>query len=114
VPLLNLGRLVGLVRQRACEDPAFFRRRGLLAPCEQNLYKRRIQRYMIPRILRLYVIDLPVHDAPLHEKLLTLEIEVLPLKRPDLAHAKTEALRHNHHRLESFFQQTEDGFVLLH
>src|SRR5487761_14430 len=69
---------------------------------------------MIPRILRLHVIDVPVHDAPLYEKLLTLEIEVSPLKRRDLAYAKTEALCHNHHRSVRFFQQTEDGFILLH
>jgi DUF1016 N-terminal domain len=38
----------GFVRQRACEDPAFFRWRGLLAPYEQNLYKCLVKRYVVP------------------------------------------------------------------
>jgi hypothetical protein len=44
----------------------------------------------------------------------TLEIEVLPLERRDLAHAKTEALGNNHHRSIWLFQHSEDGFVLSH
>jgi hypothetical protein len=48
MPLLNLGRLARSIRQRACEDPAFFRRQGLLAPFEQNLHKRLVKRYVVP------------------------------------------------------------------
>jgi hypothetical protein len=44
------------------------------------------------------IIHLPVHNAALNEKLILFKTEVIPSKRRDLAHAKTEALGDVCHR----------------
>jgi hypothetical protein len=51
VSLLNLGRVIGLVRQRARKYPAFFAGYGLLAPVEQHLDQGLVQRHVVPGIL---------------------------------------------------------------
>ncbi len=63
---------------------------------------------MIVGILGLHVIHAPVHDAPLNQEVTALRIEVAPLQCCDLAHAKSEALRHHDHRPVRFWQTRQD------
>ncbi|NYF80651.1 hypothetical protein HDF17_002971 [Granulicella arctica] len=65
-------------------------------------------------VFGLDVIHSPAHEAPLHEELIFLKIEVVPLKRRNLAHAKTEALGDLDHRSIRLPQCRNDKFELLH
>jgi hypothetical protein len=65
-------------------------------------------------VFGLHIIDSPAHEASLHEDLMLLKIEVVPLKGRDLAHAKTEALGNLYHRAIRLPQCRDDEFELLH
>lgn len=92
MPLLDLGGIVGPVRSRVGKDPAFFRGHSSRAPLQNDLGQGRMQRNIVLGVFGLDVIHPAVHKAALNEKLVFVEIEVVPLKRRDLADAKTEAL----------------------
>jgi len=92
MPLLDLGRVVRSVRHGVRKDLLFFGGYGLLAPSQNDLGQGRMQRNVVLRVFGLDVIHSPAHDAALNEELILFKIEVVPLKRRDLAHAKTEAL----------------------
>ena len=98
MPLLDLGRVVRSVRHRVSKDPSFRGRYGLLAPILNDLGQGRVQRNIVLGVFGLDVIDSPAHEAALNEELILFKIEVVPLKRRDLAHAKTEALGDLNHR----------------
>ncbi len=76
VSLLNLGRLIGFCSSEGLRRPSLLPLAWPLCSIRAEPLQAPREAYMVPRILRLHVIYLPVHDAPLHEKLLTLEIEV--------------------------------------
>ena len=65
-------------------------------------------------IFGLDVIDPPAHKAALNEELILLKIEVVPLKRREFAHAKTETLGDLDHRAIRLTQSRDDKFELLH
>ena len=68
-------------------------------------------------VLGVFGFDIPhsaAHETPLHEELALLKIEVVPLKRRDLAHAKTEALGDLDHRAIRLAQCRNDMFELFH
>src|SRR5271170_6160877 len=65
-------------------------------------------------VFGLHIIDPPAHEASLHEDLMLLKIEIVPLKRRDLAHAKTEALGDLNHRAIRLTQCRNDKFEMLH
>ena len=92
MPLLDLRGMIWAVRYWIGKDPAFFRWHGLLAPCQYDLSQGRMQRNVILGVFGLDVIHPSGHETVLNEKLVLLKIEVIPLKRSDLAHAKTEAM----------------------
>jgi hypothetical protein len=72
-------------------------------------------RNIVLGVFGLDVIDSPVHEAALNEELIPLKIEVVPLKRRDLAHAKTEALGdHTIVRYGSGSSLRPNGFKLVH
>jgi hypothetical protein len=73
-----------------------------------------MQRNIVLGILGFDVIDPTAHEAALNEELIFFKIEVVPLKRRDLADAKTEALGDIHHRAIRFFQCRHDKFELAH
>src|SRR5271155_567295 len=73
-----------------------------------------MQRNIVLGVFGLDVIHSPAHETTLNEKLVFLKIEVVPLKRRDLANAKTEALGDIHHRAIRLFQCRYDDFELLH
>ena len=52
--------------------------------------------------------------AALNEKLVFVKIEIVPLKRRSLAHAKTETLGYLYHRAPRLLQCRDDEFELLH
>ena len=92
MPLLDLGRVVRSVRHRVGKAPSFFGGYCLLAPSQHDLGQGWMQRNIVLGIFGLDVIHSPAHEAALNEELILFKIEVVPLKRRDLAHAKTEAL----------------------
>lgn len=92
VPLLNLRRVVWLVRVRTCENPPIFSRYGFPSLFEQHLNERLVKRNIVAGVSGLDVIHMPAHEAALNEQLVLLEVEIVPLKRRNLAYAKTEAL----------------------
>ena len=73
-----------------------------------------MQRNIVLGVFGFDVIDPPVHEAALNEELIFFKIEVVPLKRRDLAYAKTEALGDIDHRAIRLFQYRYDGFELVH
>src|SRR5579859_1224054 len=98
MPLLDLGRMIRSVRHRVRKDPSFGGGYGLLAPVQNNLGQGRMQWNKVLGVFGLDVIHSPAHIATLNEELILLKIEVVPLKRRDLAHAKAEALGDLNHR----------------
>ncbi len=114
MPLLDLGRVVRSVRHRVGEHPPFLGGYGLLAPSQDDLGQRRMQRNIALGVFGLDVIHSPAHEASLHEELNLFKIKVGPLKRRDLAHAKTEALGDFNHRAIRLAQCRNDEFELLH
>ncbi len=111
--LLDLGGIVGTIRSRVGKDPAFFRWHSLHAPLQNDLGQGRMQRNVVLGVFGLDVIHPAVHEAALNEKLVFVEIEVVPLKRRDLAHAKTEALGDLYHQAPRLLQSRNDEFELL-
>jgi len=101
MPLLDFGRVVRSVRHRVCENPPFFGGDGLLAPRQDDLGQGWVQRNIVLGVFGFDIIDPPAHEAALNEELMLLKIEVVPLKRRDLAHARTEALGKLDHRVPS-------------
>jgi hypothetical protein len=89
MPLLDLGGIVGPIRSRISKDPAFFRGHTLRAPLQNDLGPGRVQRNIVLGVIGLDVVHPTVHEAALNEKLVFGEIEVVPLKRRNLACAKT-------------------------
>ena len=73
-----------------------------------------MERNVVLGVFGFDIIDPPAHEAPLYEELIVLKVEVIPLKRRDLAHAKTEALGDLHHRAIRLAQCREDEFELFH
>ena len=114
MPLLDLGGIVRPIRSRIGKDPAFFRRHSLRAPLQHDLGQGRVQRNIVLGVFGLDVIHPAVHETALNEKLVFVKIEVVPLKRRDLADAKTEALGDLYHRATRLFQCRYDDFELLH
>jgi len=114
MPLLDLGRVVRSVRHWVSKDPSFCGGYGLLAPVQNDLGQGWVQRNKVLGVFGLDVIHPPAHIATLHEELILLKIEVVPLKRRDLAHAKTEALGDLNHRAIRLTQCRNDKFELLH
>src|SRR5882757_10473907 len=114
MPLLDLGRVVRSVRHRVRKDPSFLGGYGLLAPGQDDLGQGWMQRNIVLGVFGLDVIHSPAHEAALNEELILLKIEVVPLKRRDLAHAKTEALGDLNHRAIRLAQCRNNKFELLH
>ncbi len=81
MPLLDLSGIVGPVRSRVSKDAAFFRGHSLRAPLQNDLGQGRMQRNVVLGVFGLDVIHPAVHKAALNEKLVFVEIEVVPLKR---------------------------------
>jgi hypothetical protein len=108
--LLDLGRVVRSVRHRVGEHPPFLGGYGLLAPSQNDLGQRWVQRNVVLGVFGLDVIDSPTHEAALNKELMLLKIEVVPLKRRDFAHAKTEALGDLNHRAIRLTQCRNDEF----
>jgi len=84
------------------------------APLQYDLGQGRMQWNVVLGVFGLDVIHPAVHKAALNEKLVFVEIEVVPLKRRDLAHAKTETLGYLYHRAPRLLQCRDDEFELLH
>src|SRR5271163_2348909 len=114
MPLLDLGRVVRSVRHRVGEHPPFLGGYGLLAPSQNDLGQRWVQRNIVLGVFGLDVIYSPAHEAALNQELMLLKIEVVPLKRRDLAHAKTEALGYLDHRAIRLTQCRNDEFEFAH
>ena len=49
-------------------------------------------RNVVMGVFRLHVVYSPAHEAALNEKQIAFKVEIIPLKRRDLADAKAEAL----------------------
>ena len=73
-----------------------------------------MQRNIVLGVFGLEVVHSAVHKTTLNEKLVFVEIEVVPLKRRHLAHANTEALGYLYHRAPRLLQCRNDEFELLH
>src|SRR5665213_4170878 len=73
-----------------------------------------MQRNVVLGVFSLDVIHPAVHKTALNEKLVFVEVEVVPLKRRDLAYAKTEALGDLYHQAPRLLQSRNDEFELLH
>ncbi len=101
---LNLRREIRLLGDGVCKDPTLFGWDSLLAPLRDQFSQRRMQRNIVLGVFGFDIIHVPVHDAALNEKLILFKIEVVPLKRRDLAHAKTETLGDIGHRAIRLFQ----------
>ena len=114
MPFLDLGRMVGSVRHRVGEDPTLFCRYSLFAPGQNDFGQAGMKRNIVLGVFGLDVVDPPAHKATLNEKLILFKIEIVPLKRRDLAHAKTKALGDLNHRAIRLTQCRHEKFELLH
>jgi hypothetical protein len=113
MPLLDLGGVVGPIRSRISKDPAFFRGHSFRAPLQNNLGQGRMQWNIVLGVFGLDIVHPAVHETALNEELVFVEIEFVPLKRRNLAHAKTEALGYLDHRAPRLLQCRNDEFELL-
>lgn len=68
---------------------------------------------MVLKVFGLHIVYPPVYGTALNEQEITVEVEVLPLKRRDLAYAKAEALGDKNHRAERLFELRHDGLELV-
>jgi hypothetical protein len=114
IALLNLGGMVGAIRHRVGKKPAFRCRYNLFSPVEDDLAEARMERNIILGVSGFDIPDSPARETPLYEQLAPLKIEVVPLKRRDLAHAKTAALGYLDHRAIRLAQCRNDVFELFH
>ena len=72
-----------------------------------------MHRNVVLGVFRLHVVYPSVHETALNEQEASVEVEVFPLKRRDLAYAKTEALGYEHHRANRLFDLSHDGLELF-
>ena len=106
--------MVWTVRHRIGEDPAFLCRYSLLAPIKNDFGQTWVERNIVLGIFGFDIIHPPAHKTSLHEQLVVFKIEVVPLKRRDLAHAKAEALGNLYHRAIRFTQRRNNVLELVH
>ena len=68
-----------------------------------------MNRYMVAGVLGLYIVHPSVHNASLNEELTIINFEIFPFQCRDLANAKSQALRDQHHRAIRLLEAGYDG-----
>src|ERR1017187_10082100 len=68
-----------------------------------------MNRYMVAGVLGLYIVHPSVHNASLNEELTIINYEIVPFQCRDLANAKSQALRDQHHRAIRLLEAGHDG-----
>ena len=68
-----------------------------------------MNRYMVMRILGLYLVHASVHYASLNEELTIFNVEVFPFQCPDLAYAKSQTLSDQNHCAVRLLQPGDNG-----
>ena len=114
MPFLNLRGVIRPVRIWIGKQPTLLRWYGLFAPVQNNLCQGQVQRNIVLGVFGFDIVHSTAHKAALNEELILIKIEVVPLKRRDLAYAKTEALCDVNHRATRLAQCRYDEFELVH
>lgn len=68
-----------------------------------------MNRYMVAGVLSLYIVHSSVHNASLNEELTIINFEIVPFQCCNLANAKSQALRDQHHRAIRLLEAGNDG-----
>src|ERR1017187_2856028 len=68
-----------------------------------------MNRYMVAGVLGLYIVHSSVHNASLNEELTIINFEIVPFQCRNLANAKSQALRDQHHRAIRLLEAGYDG-----